>query len=472
VINVRAAGPNRYVCDPVHASGRIGFGLDVIDPANEGSSRLGVYSLRASIRGEEIFQIKMNRFSYEDRENEIVSYYPFLIDQGCFLLQWRWPGNVCDIFNQTRADGWCEVPSEPAEVQIEAADFDGNKAAMVVPLQPEKRTEAPDSSHGAGTGTGTVEVSCVDTWLAVTAKFSAPEPQIPGLSVEGPVAAAGGFFHRVNATTFRAGVLPAREAEEITLRVKHDRIKPFDQRIYVFQRGSPDRTIAIDDAKITVKSNSPYGTLFLRGRTMEKASGCPVPQRGKALWLWPADLPIDVPISITLPAPGGIQDPRRAAVYRDAGSWWRLESETGKDPFTISTRHLGAFAVLEDTQPPSITNILAGNAAMRPTIRATVGDAGSGVADVAVTCNGHWLLAAYDPEKNVIAWEKDEDLPEGAKELKFTVTDKAGNSTTVMRAIEPGKEKAPTAKPKAAKPKATTSKSAAHKGAPQKVRTK
>ncbi len=68
-----------------------------------------------------------------------------------------------------------------------------------------------------------------------------------------------------------------------------------------------------------------------------------------------------------------------------------------------------------------------------------------GIYEATVTCNGQWLLVGYDPERNRIEWEKDEDLPGGPKELTFIVRDNAGNSTTVTRKIAP-----PAPKPKRA----------------------
>jgi hypothetical protein len=457
VINVRATGRNRYTCEAVLASGRVGFGLDVIDPENAGSSKLGVYTLRTVIGEKEIFNIRMDRFSYDNRENEIVSYYPFLPDQGCFLLQWRWPGNVCDIFQQTKSDGWCPVPSTATDVRIEAADADGNAAVITVPLQPDTRPAPPAPTKG-GAGNGKVDIACVGTWLVVSATFPSLEPQSPVLTVDG--AKPGAAFRRINDTTFRAAVIPDSGAREITLRVTHDRLPPFEQRLFVFHRGAPTRTVDMDGATVTVKSKSPYGTLYLRAFPAAQLSPAPFPIRGTAFRLWPGTMPIDDPVEIALPVPDGIQKIARAGIYRDCGPYWMLESDKrADDRFIASTRRLGVFAVLEDDKPPAISNIVveksANGAPRRPSIRATVSDVGSGVADVTVTCDGQWLLMAYDPERNRIEWEKDEDLPENPQELVWTVSDKAGNTTSVAGKFHAAGSKPPAGKGPAAKAPAT-----------------
>jgi hypothetical protein len=167
-------------------------------------------------------------------------------------------------------------------------------------------------------------------------------------------------------------------------------------------------------------------------------------------------MPIDKPIIIGFPALQGSPSLQRLGVYREAGSCWTLEGPVSSaDKPTVSTRRVGAFAVLEDARPPSISNIVMGEektGARRPKIEAAVSDAGSGIADARVTCNGRWLLFAYDPEQGRISWEQDEDLPEGAREFVFTVTDKAGNAATTVRKMEPKAAKPVQRKPAAAKP--------------------
>jgi len=437
VMDVRATEPGRYVCDPVRATGRIGFGLDVFDPANEGTSKLGIYKLRTVVGDTEIFKIQMDRFSYAHRDNEIVSYYPFPLDKGCFLLQWRWPGNVCDIFQQTKSDGWYAVPNEPVKVRLETEDFQGNQAVLTVPVKPDAAAAVAQPAKG-GSGKGRVAVSFVGTWLVVMAKFSAAEPVTPALSVEGATPDSR-VFRRVNDTTFRAAVIPAAQARELILRATHDRMAPFEQRLHVFHRGDPDRTITVDGFSVTVKTNSPYGTLFLRAFDARETSPPPLPMRGAGLRLWPAIMPIDDPIEISLPMPGNIAAGPRLGVYRDTGSSWAFEiPPDARGRFTCSTRRLGVFAILDDDKPPVITNVRVETApGGRPSIRATVSDVGSGIARADITCNGRWLLTAYDPEHDLIYWERDEDLPAGPNELTFTASDKAGNTTTVTRKLEP-----------------------------------
>ena len=449
VLELRAGPPGHYTCERVRMTGRIGFGLDTIDPANQGASKLGVYRLRTLVDGEEIFKIQMDRFSYDNRDNELVSYYPFLIDEGQFLLQWRWPGNVCDIFKHSSGDGWLSAPEKSAEVSLLAEDYDGNKLSVSFQLERDTRTAPPaPAKRSAGSQQGKIDVSWVGTWLVLNATFPGPEPEMPDLTVEG----GEGAFRRINDTTFRAPIAPAKDAREMFLRVRHDRLPPFEQRYYVFQRGAGDRSIEVDGVTLNVKSDSPYGTLFLRAFPAQETPVTPLPMHGTALRLWPAIMPVNKPFELTFPAPDGLAVPARAAIYRYTGSYWMAETTRREgNTLSVATNHLGAFAVLEDNKPPSITSIVpergAALSGKRPAIHAKVSDIGSGIADASVTCNGQWLLMAYDPDRNMIEWEKDEDLPEGPKEFVFTVSDGAGNTTTVTRTCPLAAPKPAAAKP-------------------------
>jgi len=452
VLKVKPVDATHYTCDPIEVSGAIGFGLDVIDPANEGANILGIYRLRAKADGKEIFRVQMDRFAYDDRDNETVSYHPFLLSKGRFMLLWRWPGNVSAPYQQTSAHGWYKVPDKPVLIEIEAEDFFGNAVSVAIPLKPSAGSK-PVTVATKGTGKGSVSVDNMGTWLALTASFTVPEPEFPMLVVDG----ARSSFERVNEKTFRAGFVPRKDQEAVTLRVEHPRISVFEQHMQIFHRGSSQRTITLAQrpeglSTAVVKSNSPYGVLFFRAYPARETSSPPLPMLGEPVRLWPALAPIDDPIELSFPTPPGVQDAERLAIYRDVGKYWTpLDTEFSNGRLVALTQDLGAFAVLEDNLAPTISEIVPSGpvpaSEKRPKISAKVSDTGSGMRNVTVTCDGQWLLVAYDPERGRIEWEQDEDLPDGPWELVFTAIDEAGNTKTVTRKVEVG-----VPKPKAVKP--------------------
>jgi hypothetical protein len=284
----------------------------------------------------------------------------------------------------------------------------------------------------------------MDNWLLITAAFKTTEPEMPLLMPQGASAAEGGTFFRVNDRTFRAGFKPDAWAQEVTLHVEHPRIAPFARDYHIFRRGEPARTVALGEARVTVQSDSPYGTLFLRA---DPASGpaAPFPLRGGVVGIWPESAPIDKSLHVSLPQPAGLTQLTRAQVYRARTSYWgMIDTQASNGRLTFSTGDLGRFSVMEDDKPPVVSGLKIGSdqgiVNRRPAITANVNDNGSGVAGVTVTCGNQWLLTAYDPERARIAWEQDEDLPSGEQELVVTVTDSVGNTTVQRRkiAVPPG----------------------------------
>lgn len=475
VLEPRMVEPDRYVCDAVRATGRIGFGVDVIDPANSGENVLGVYSVRTAVDGKETFRVLFDRFSYEERQHESVSYHPYLLNKGRFLLQWRWPDNTCEPYQQCKSDGWYTVGKERAEVRIETADFLGNTAEVSFQIDPSESPRPPDVTR-QGNGKGSVEIDCMGDWIMLTAKFTAPEPTAPRIELEGAAAAE---FRRVDDKTFRAGVVPSAGAQRTAIKVTHERMKTFDRSFEVIERGKGDRTVMADDAAsagdsatggaVKIKSNSPYGRLFLRAFPATATTTPSLPMHGRPIRLWPAAAPIDGAFEVSFPAPAGIARPERVGIYRDAGTYWTLlETKRDGDRLVAPAESLGAFAVLEDDRPPAIGDIVPKASIppgeKRPKISASVSDIGSGVADVCVTCNGQWLLVAYDPENSRMDWERDEDLPDGPKEFVFTVTDKAGNTTSITHKVEVKAHEPPN--PAAKKTAPTAQKSSTKKATP------
>ncbi len=439
ILDAREAAPGRYTCSPVRVSGTFGLAVDALDPANEGANRLGVYQVRTVLDGREAFLMKMDRFTYDDRQNLAVSYHPFFLDEGWFMLQWRWPGNVCDPYQQTASTGWIAAPGQPVEARLEISDFTGNDAVVTVPIEPDSPA-APVEVARAGNEPGSVTLECMGEWLIVTAWFPNAESDAPVLSVEGADGAQERAMARVSPTLFRVGVRPSPDAQALEIRAAHPRLGDEAQRVAVFHRGAARRTLESDRVRVQVGPNSPYGVLFLEVQAESAADAPPIPLRSTPVRLWPEASPVDQAVTLSFPMPDGIEQPRRAGIYRRSGADWRyVGSKHTGDRLETTTGSWGVYAVLEDDAPPTLRLTApaadAPAASLRPAIEAEARDIGSGIADITATCNGQWLLMAYDPEHSRVEWEADEDLEAGENELVITATDEAGNVTTVRRSF-------------------------------------
>lgn len=438
LLGVRESEPGRYLCDPVLAYGEIGFGLDVIDPSNNGANKLGIYSLSILAGAEVIFEVRNDRISYENSGDGVVAFHPFYEAEGPFLLGWRWANNACESFAHLGSDGWYTAPEHVQEVRLRATDFFGNSAEVVVPLVPD--VPLPISSPLAPSpAAGMLSIEPMADWLLMTARFNAPVPDVPELFFEEDGRHCPGQFERMSDRIFQAGYAPGTDAQELAFRVAHPNLGEGRRRVLVFRRGAGDRREELGDVTVTVYSDSPYDTLFLWEGTPGPLPNSSIPILSKAYGLWPEEGPIDRAVELSFPMPPGAQRPERLRVFRKDDDEWSYEStERVGDRLTITTRRLGVFAIMDDDEPPRITDVtpMAVRAdTKRPPIRARVSDIGTGIDDVTVTCNGAWLLMAYDPERDLLEWECDENLPEGPLELQFTATDRAGNETVLKHML-------------------------------------
>jgi len=116
-----------------------------------------------------------------------------------------------------------------------------------------------------------------------------------------------------------------------------------------------------------------------------------------------------------------------------------LKTTQRGNALTARTDHLGDFQIVQDDEAPREQGFTPSGSApvksSRPRIHASVSDAGSDIAAWELRCDGRWLLSSYDPEAELINWERDEDLPPGTHEITVTLTDGAGNTVTTKHKI-------------------------------------
>ncbi len=414
---------------PVHASGIVGFGAEVTDPGS-GGYNLGIHQLRLLKEGNEVFRVQHDRLSYTNHRNGAVSYHPHMHHKGRFLLLWRWPGNRCHSYRQHKGNGWLTVTPDTTELVVEAVDFYGNTTQVTVPII--TGTTAPTiSSKGRA-----IEMDVMGPELMLSARFATPPSAAPTLQVipgqEVPFTAMGNSLYRHLFRPKKSGLY--------SLSVVHEDLPAYQRDVAVFVQGQPIRTLSLGDLEVTAGPDAPYGALFLRAWKVDSPPSHTMPARSAAYQLWPGDAPIFDPVTLSIPLDPGVAGKRNIHVYRHRGKYWSREDTTFEgNRAKIKTRTAGIFLAMEDNAAPTITAVSPSEGyqaqSERPILRANVTDSGSGIAGYRITCGDRWLIAAYDPEHNQIAWERDEDLPAGPQTISFTLTDAAGNTKVLRRNI-------------------------------------
>ena len=102
--------------------------------------------------------------------------------------------------------------------------------------------------------------------------------------------------------------------------------------------------------------------------------------------------------------------------------------------FTTRTRNLGKYTIVKDTASPKIRprNFKDGRWLDKyDYLSLQITDDLSGIKTYTATLNGEWILMEYEPKTNTITYNFDERIANKTQcELKVTVTDNVGNSST------------------------------------------
>jgi peptidase M23-like protein len=433
VLDTKRDGPNSYATRAVDVEGRYAVAIEGYDPSNEGRNKLGLHTITVSRNGDLVLRFQNDRLSYNTIHHGAVVYHPYLTSGGPFLALWHWPDSDPDIYARGGWGGRMAAPDDLETLRISVSDFFENTAEIRVPVAPyTRRAAAPPSVEGVGNGS--VSLTCFDEWLVITAAFPAPTGILPALRIIGDPEAMP-IFRRVDAQTFRTTYTPGPDVASATLHVAHPRLDAYEKTVAVMRRDDPETAVRLGDATVTVAPDSPFGALFLW-----EDSGVPTPPAeirpiGKPLRLAPAGTPIDRHLQIHCPLPPDHPTPTRIHLYRAKNNDWVWVGGEHRDGgVRISTRQFGTYALFEDDQSPFFhaPRVLPDPevAPRRPRIVAALTDIGSGIADAYATIDDQWLLMAYDPEREVLEWERDVDLDPGEQTITFHATDRAGNTAT------------------------------------------
>ncbi len=163
--------------------------------------------------------------------------------------------------------------------------------------------------------------------------------------------------------------------------------------------------------------------------------------RSSLLELMPVSLPLRKPLRLEL-SPGDGRRPR-VGLYADDGtgwSWLAAPVDSGLGRRIGGTRHLGRFALFEDTLAPRIAPRRPGRRPVsgpysRWALEARLVDEGSGV-DARSTrfeVDGRRVPSEWDAEEGILRWRPRRPPARGAHRFTVIATDRAGNERRASR---------------------------------------
>ena len=102
--------------------------------------------------------------------------------------------------------------------------------------------------------------------------------------------------------------------------------------------------------------------------------------------------------------------------------------------FTARTRNLGTYTLAKDTIAPKVYPKNFKDKQWLNNYRylsVHISDDLSGINTYSATLNGKWILMEYEPKKNTLTYNFDDNIVDEKEcELKVVVTDNVGNTTT------------------------------------------
>lgn len=120
--------------------------------------------------------------------------------------------------------------------------------------------------------------------------------------------------------------------------------------------------------------------------------------------------------------------------YLDGNTKKYSKTTVTANSFKTNTRNTGKFVLTQDTIAPKIKPINFTEAkwiSSEKNLRLSITDDASGIDTYNAYLNGNWILMEYDYKTNLLVHDfSDGKVQNGKNELKVTVTDNVGNSTT------------------------------------------
>jgi len=134
------------LANKVYAYGQIGIGIDAYDRLDGAINKNGLYDLKMSVNGKEIFQFKADKFSFSESRyiNSYIDYERFSRMkqrvQKCFVDH---QANNLSLYKTLLDKGFFTIKdSLDYQVTVSAKDFQGNETLLTIPIRGRKDTIA------------------------------------------------------------------------------------------------------------------------------------------------------------------------------------------------------------------------------------------------------------------------------------------------------------------------------------------
>ncbi|MFT7035967.1 MAG: murein DD-endopeptidase MepM/ murein hydrolase activator NlpD [Cyclobacteriaceae bacterium] len=133
-----------FKSENISAYGKIGFGISTDDQQNGASNKNGVYQIKTTFNGEESFDIRFEKFSFDETRylNRFIDYGYYKKNKQQVQKLFREKNNPLSIIHSEIDNGYITIEEGfTSNYTIEVTDIKGNKSIVYVPIEGKKNTE-------------------------------------------------------------------------------------------------------------------------------------------------------------------------------------------------------------------------------------------------------------------------------------------------------------------------------------------
>ncbi|MFT5437659.1 MAG: hypothetical protein ACI840_002315 [Ulvibacter sp.] len=127
-----------FKSENITAFGKIGFGISTDDQQNGASNKNGVYQIKTIFNGEEKFDIRYEKFSFDETRylNRFIDYGYFKKNKQRIQKLFREKNNPLSIIHSEIDNGYITIEEDfTSNYTIEVIDIKGNKSIVHVPIE-------------------------------------------------------------------------------------------------------------------------------------------------------------------------------------------------------------------------------------------------------------------------------------------------------------------------------------------------
>ena len=144
-LKLKKISNNLFISDTLKTSGPVGFGINSFDRMNNTWNKMGLSNIKTSIDGNEIFNMDLNSFSYDEwRHINTFIDYPYYKNkkikiQKLYIEEF----NPLDMYKRSLGDGVVKINETNVTYlySVKLFDFNKNQSEILVPIQWEKQND-------------------------------------------------------------------------------------------------------------------------------------------------------------------------------------------------------------------------------------------------------------------------------------------------------------------------------------------